>query len=108
MIQYLKRKFPNWFYVIDNETLYKTTDGVGLAYNKHTLEVILPNTMSTFVFDLRAMDNESITVAKKLDPFKMILDMETDFLEELREEYESDEEFEICDFITKELKKRSV
>ena len=108
MIKFLKRRFPNWFYRIDNHTLYKTDDGVGLAYNDHTLEIVLPYTHSSFVFDIRAMEQDSIVIAKKLDPFKVILDLETDFLHELREQYEAEEEFEICDFISKEIKKRSV
>lgn len=106
MIKFLKRKFPNLFYKIDNHTLYRTDDGVGLAYNDHTLEIVLPNTSSSFVFDIRAMEQGSIIIAKKLDPFKVILSLETDFLYELREQYEDAEEFEICDFISKEIKKR--
>ena len=108
MIKFLKRRFPTWFYTIDNHTLYKTDDGVGIAYNDHTLEIVLPYTSSSFVFDIRAMERDSIVIAKKLDPFKVILDLETDFLHELREQYEAEEEFEICDFISKEIKKRSV
>ena len=108
MIKFLKRKFPNLFYKIDNHTLYRTDDGVGIAYNDHTLEIVLPYTHSSFVFDIRAMERDSIVIAKKLDPFKVILDLETDFLHELREQYEAEEEFEICDFISKEIKKRSV
>ena len=108
MIKFLKRRFPTWFYTIDNHTLYRTDDGVGIAYNDHTLEIVLPYTSSSFVFDIRAMERDSIVIAKKLDPFKVILDLETDFLHELREQYEKDEEFEICDFISKEIKKRSV
>ena len=108
MIKFLKRRFPTWFYTIDNHTLYKTDDGVGIAYNDHTLEIVLPYTSSSFVFDIRAMERDSIVIAKKLDPFKVILDLETDFLHELREQYEAEEEFEICDFISKEIKKRSI
>lgn len=108
MIKFLKRRFPNWFYLIDNHTLYSTDDGVGIAYNDHTLEIVLPTTSSSFIFDIRAMERDSIVIAKKLDPFKVILDLETDFLHELREQYEKDEEFEICDFISKEIKKRSI
>lgn len=108
MIKFLKRRFPTWFYVIDNHTLYSTDDGVGIAYNDHTLEIVLPTTSSSFIFDIRAMERDSIVIAKKLDPFKVILDLETDFLHELREQYEAEEEFEICDFISKEIKKRSV
>ena len=108
MIKFLKRRFPTWFYTIDNHTLYKTDDGVGIAYNDHTLEIVLPYTSSSFVFDIRAMERDSIVIAKKLDPFKVILDLETDFLHELREQYEAEEEFEICDFISQEIKKRSV
>ncbi len=108
MIKFLKRRFPNLFYKIDSHTLYRTDDGLGIAYNDYTLEIVLPNTSSSFVFDIRAMEQDSIIIAKKIDPFKVILGLETDFLHELREQYEYAEEFEICDFISKEIKKRNI
>lgn len=104
MFRFIKRLFPRIFYVIDNEVLYKTIDGLYIAYKDKTLEIVMDR--SSYVIDMGGVEDNSVSVMKVVDPFLIILDLDTEFLESLRVKYEEDEEFDVCNFIDRELMRR--
>jgi len=105
--RFLKKRFPSWFYEIESNVIYSTEDDLLMVYKDMTLEIIVPETLTTFVFDITEIDNETVGILRQMDPFKVIFELPDETLEELREKYEKEDEFEICQFITNELKRRS-
>ncbi len=102
----MKRRFPSWFYEIESGVIYNTEDDLLMVYKDMTLEIIVPETLTSFVFDITEIDNETISIMRQIDPFKAIFELPDDTLEELRDKYAKEDEFEICQFITNELKRR--
>lgn len=107
LVTFLKQRFPNLFYTMDDGVIYKTKDDIYFAYEDFLLEIMDPKKDASYIFDLEELHEETIIVARKVDPFKMILDLKTKDLISIREKYEKEDEFEICDFITKQINKRN-
>lgn len=102
----VRRLFGSFFYMLEEGKLYDTEDGVLISYRDLELEVVMPDLTTTFLFDLSEIDEGTVSILRKIDPFEAILDLDTESLFELREKYEKNDEFEVCEFITKEINKR--
>lgn len=100
---FIKKKFPDIFYKLEDEMLYSTEDGILIAYKDLMLEITNPDTKSTFLFDLVEIDENTISIMREVDPLQAILEMDLVSLTELREKYEKLDEFEVCDFLTKQM-----
>jgi hypothetical protein len=103
---FIKKLFPSLFYKLESSIIYSTEDEFLFVYEDGAFEVIIPETGSSLIFDISEIDNETISILKKMDPFKAIMELTSKELLELRAIYEKEDEFEICEFITKELVKR--
>lgn len=103
IVRYL---FGSYFYMLEEGKLYDTEDGVLISYRDLELEIIMPDLTTTFLFDLSEIDEGTVSILRKIDPFEAILDLDTESLIELRQKYEKNDEFEVCEFITKEINKR--
>lgn len=104
MFKYLKWFFTRNLHKIRSNVIYKTEDNLFFTYQDRAFNIV--HNGYYYAISLSGIDNDVINVAKGIDPFKFILELDTESLVSLRGDYEGQEKYEVCEFIDKEIKRR--